>query len=66
MPRPSVVDDPVEELGGMLAEITRECLRGKCTELSLFLLYGIEAPMLLEEIEELASDAWAFRDGDDA
>lgn len=66
MDRPSLAEDPVEELGGMLAEITRECLRGKCTEFSLFLLHGLEAPMLLEEIEELARDAWAFRDGDDA
>jgi hypothetical protein len=66
MDRPSLAEDPVEQLGGLLAEMTRECLRGKCVELSLFLLYGLEAPMLLEEIEELASDAWAFRDGDDA
>lgn len=66
MARPAVIADPVDELGGMLDAITRECLRGKCTELSLFLLHGLEAPMLLEEIEELARDAWAFREEDDA
>jgi hypothetical protein len=65
MDRWSLSEDPVEELGGMLAEITRECLRGKCCELSMFLVNGVEAPLLLEEIEDLARDAWALRTEDD-
>lgn len=65
MPRPAIMDEPVSELSGMLDQITRECLRSKCCELSLFLLKGVEAPLLLEEIEELARDAWAFRTEDD-
>ncbi len=40
-------------------------LRGKCVELAVFMRRGELPPILLEEITELAGDAWALRDGGD-
>jgi hypothetical protein len=65
MAAPVVIDESYERLGSMLDTITRECLREKCAELALLLHDGQDAPVLLDEIEELARDAWALREDDD-
>lgn len=42
--------------------MTREQLRERCLELALYLYAGVEAPNLVDEVEELARDSWALRD----
>lgn len=41
-------------------------LRGRCVELAVHLHHGQSAPHLLAEVEELAIESWALREGDDA
>lgn len=42
--------------------MTREMLRERCLELTLYLYAGVEAPNLVDEVEDLARDSWALRD----
>lgn len=47
-------------------ELIREALRERCTQLALHLYAGQDASVLIAELEELASEHWAFRSEDDA
>lgn len=47
-------------------ELIREAMRERCTQLALHLYAGQEASALIEELDELAREHWAFREDDDA
>lgn len=47
-------------------ELIREALRERCCSLALQLHAGVVTVELLDEVEELAKEAWAFRSEDDA
>lgn len=50
-----------------MAALIQAALRQRCLEASVLLAAGVSVPVpLLEQIADLAHDAWAFRDGDDA
>lgn len=44
----------------------KAALQERCIQLALYLREGQTAPNLLAEVEQLARDAWAFREEDDA
>lgn len=49
-----------------MGELIREALRERCVQLALHLHAGQEHGALLDEVQELARDHWAFRSEDDA
>jgi hypothetical protein len=58
----AAVQDGYAGLGSFLDIMTREQLRERCCELTLYLYAGVDAPNLVDEVEELARDSWALRD----
>lgn len=49
-----------------MAELIRQALRAKCSELAVYLNAGVLPLELLEEVTELSTQAWALRESDDA
>jgi hypothetical protein len=47
-------------------ELIREALRERCVQLALHLRADRECSALLDEVEELAREHWAFRSEDDS
>jgi hypothetical protein len=48
-----------------MEELIREALRERCAQLALQLYAGQDVACLLEDVTDLARDAWAMRDTDD-
>jgi hypothetical protein len=61
----NTIEDRRDSVDDAITEVIRHCLQGKCIELSIFLYHGTLPPLLLEEVAEIASDAWALRERDD-